>query len=444
MSVRSARRTPEDLAGSGWYDILPAADATPALAETIHTDFLVIGAGFAGCHATRRLLELNDTADVVLLEAQDIGFGACGRNSGFMIDLPHELQSDDYSADTSHSEDEIRINRTAIDFATQCAEEFDLGAHLKRVGKYHGAADAAGTRALDAFCDGLDRLNEPYTKLSALDMKALTGSDFYTSGIHTPGCAILQPAGYIRGLVRELDRRYQSLRVFAHSPALRIESRDGEHIVQTPTGKIHAQRLVLTVNGHLASFGWHQRDLMHVFTFATMTRQLSAAAQKTLGGQPEWGLVSAHPMGSTVRRIDNRIIIRNTFTYNPDMATTTEQVERLGERHDRSFARRFGHLGEVPVRSRWGGHLCLSRNSATVFGELEKNLYAACCHNGLGTSKGTLGGMLIADYACGRHSDDLHAMLNGPAPSRLPPAALMTPAARAYLAWTQWRAGKDR
>ena len=59
--------------------------------------------------------------DIVLLEAKQIAEGPSGRNSGFMIDLPHNLASGDYLGETSNSLKEIQSNRTAINFAKQMA-----------------------------------------------------------------------------------------------------------------------------------------------------------------------------------------------------------------------------------------------------------------------------------------------------------------------------------
>ena len=57
----------------------------------MNADYLIIGGGFAGLSAARRLNQLEPTAKIVVLEACDIGEGPAGRNSGFMIDLPHNL-----------------------------------------------------------------------------------------------------------------------------------------------------------------------------------------------------------------------------------------------------------------------------------------------------------------------------------------------------------------
>jgi glycine/D-amino acid oxidase-like deaminating enzyme len=60
-------------------------------------------------------------------------------------------------------------------------------------------------------------------------------------------------------------------------------------------------------------------------------------------------------------------------------------------------------------------------NHVPAFGEIEENMYSACCENGLGTVKSTLAGVLAADLATGTRSEHLKEFQNQPAPSRLPP-----------------------
>ena len=100
-------------------------------------------------------------------------------------------------------------------------------------------------------------------------------------------------------------------------------------------------------------------------------------------------------------------------------------------------------LGNTEMQYRWAGQLCLSRNSVPVFGEVEKGLYVACCQNGLGVSKGTLAGALIADLAMGVDSPLVREMLEYAAPKKLYPEPFMTLGAKTRLWWGQRKAGRD-
>lgn len=426
--------------GSGWYELLPPPGPAIPLEGERSADWVIVGAGFAGLAAALRLTRLCPGERIALIDAQRVGWGAAGRNSGFMIDLPHDLSSADYAGKLENDLREIRLHRAAIDFAREAVEAFGLQSCFDPCGKYHGAVDDGGVRALANFSRHLDALGESYESLDAADMRRVTGTDFYVAGIHTPGAVMLQPAAFVRGLADALSDR---LTIHENSPVTRIET-GPVHTVRTANGCISAPRVILTVNGHAESFGFYRRRLMHVYTFASMTRRLTSAEARRLGGEPSWSLIPAHPMGSTVRRLrEARIVVRNTFTYNPDMETDAAQIARLGRRHDRSFRARFPMLADVDMAYRWGGHLCLSRNHVPGFGEVEERLYAAVCQNGLGVVNGTLHGMLIAELATGTKSPALAELNGSDEPAKLPPEPFMSAGARSALWWKHLRAGRE-
>ncbi|MGE0004313.1 MAG: NAD(P)/FAD-dependent oxidoreductase [Parvibaculaceae bacterium] len=424
---------------SGWYGILPPPQPPKVLRGHHRADWVIVGAGFAGLSAARRLSQLVPGDRIVVVDAQRIGWGAAGRNSGFMIDLPHELGGEHYGGARDHDRKRIRMNRAAIEFSASAAEEFGLQPHVVRAGKIHGAATEHGLRSLREFEGHLAGLDEPFQRLDAADLRRITGTDFFAGGTFTPGTVMVQPAAFIRGLAKGLAGRVE---VFENSPVETLDT-GRDHRVRTAEGEIVAPRLILTVNGHLESFGFYRRRLLHVFTYASMTRALDERQKAALAGEPSWGLIPADPMGSTVRRVNDRIVVRNTFTYNPDMATSDRQVARIGRVHDRSFRARFPMLGDVGMEYRWGGHLCLSLNSAPAFGEIEDRVYAAGCCNALGTVQGTLYGMLAASLAVGADDPMVVDALNEPAPVELYPEPLMSIGAPLRLWAMQKRAGRE-
>src|SRR5215471_6453625 len=114
MAIRRALRTPSDINGSGWYRLLPEPPPPRVLEGDRRADWVILGAGFAGLSAARRLSQLVPGERIVVLEAQRIGWGAAGRNSGFMIDLPHELASESYAGGLQKDLKQIRMNRAGI------------------------------------------------------------------------------------------------------------------------------------------------------------------------------------------------------------------------------------------------------------------------------------------------------------------------------------------
>ncbi|MEM6423420.1 MAG: FAD-binding oxidoreductase, partial [Pseudomonadota bacterium] len=235
--------------------------------------------------------------------------------------------------------------------------------------------------------------------------------------------------------------------LYEETPAIEITRRGRDWRVATPQGSITVPRLILAVNGHLESFGYMARRLVHIHLYASMTCALTASKQAALGGEARWGVTPADPAGSTVRRIDGtggtRIVMRNSMTYDPNLETTEARVMRLGHRHDRRLAARFTALAGIDMEYRWAGRLCLSLNDAPAFGEIDDGVFAACCQNGLGTTKGTIAGKLAADLAAQGNDPLIADLLAEERPRRLPPEPLATVGALATMRWREWSAGDE-
>lgn len=436
----TASKIPADPAGSGWYELLPPPPGANVLDQDLTTDWIIIGAGFAGLSAAWQLAEKCPDSSVAVLDAQRIAWGAAGRNSGFFIDLPHNLQSQAYVGDDSSDRKHIQFNRFAIEFAKARAEQCEITEHLSHCGRINAATDNAGLKALQAYSRHLENLGEPFTRYDNDDLKRVTGTDYYNGGIHMPGCLLIQPVAYIRGLAENLPN---NVTVYENSPVVSIETGDTCKVT-TPKGSVTGAKIILTVNGHIESFGLYQRRLMHVFLYGSMTRELTDKQSRELGGDPEWGITPAHPMGSTVRRLrENRIIVRNHITYNPERETSQKLIQRSRNRHIDSFRNRFPMLKDVELEYTWSGHLCMARNSVPIFGEIEKNLFAACCQNGVGATHGTYSGVFIVDHALGDNHDMVQDILGHDLPKKLFPEPFMSIGAKTHLWWGQKQASKD-
>ena len=446
---RQITRLPRDTGVTGWNAILGPAPSYPEAEGAISADWLVIGGGFAGLSAAKRLVELRGGDRIVLLEATRIGVGPAGRNSGFMIDLPHELSGDGYAGNADGDRLQINLNRHAQGFAKACAVEYDMPAEaVSQIGRMNGAVNARGEAHNASYAAKLAALDEDYTKLSAAEMKEMTGTDIYRSGLVLPGAVMLQPALYVREMAAGLTGRETSpVSIFEASPATAFTRQGESWQVTTPKATITAGRIVMAVNGHAESFGFFRQRLMHVFTYASMTTALSGEQQARLGGLPAWGITPADPMGSTVRRHagigGNRIIIRNRWTFDPSMQVDEARIARFRRDHDRAFRRRFPMLADVDLEYSWGGRLCLSRNSVPAFGEVEPGMFSACCQNGLGTAKGTLAGIGAVELATRSNSPIVQDLLSYDEPVKLPPAPIARLGATLVLRWREWRAGAE-
>ena len=446
MTTFTARRTPVHKGPAAWSAILPGQPAPVPLPGDLSVDVAIIGGGFAGLAAARRLRQLDPTLQVAVLEASRLAEGASGRNSGFMIDLPHEITSDDY-AGNGDDRGLIALNRHAIAFAKGAVEDYAIRPdYFDPVGKVNGAASDTADALNRSYAEHLTSLGEPNTRLDAEGMYRLTGSRHYVSGLYTPGTVMLQPAGLIRGFGEGL--RAAGVGIWEQTPVTAFARHGSGWTLTTPQGRVSAAKVILANNGHLESFGFAANRLMHVFLYASMTVDLPPEALKTLGGQPRWGVTPSDPMGTTVRRIDtglggNRIITRTCASFLPGMEASDAALRRTAAVHARKFADRFPPLAGVKQEYTWAGHLCLARNGVSIARELEPGLFAATVCNGLGTARSTLAGIAAAELAMGQTSDATRHFAGEAEPTKLPPKPFSTIGANVFLRFKEWRAGRE-
>ena len=439
-------RHPKNPGPAAWAKILPDAAHHPTLEENGHVDFLIIGGGFAGLTAARRISELEPTATVAVVEAFRLAEGPAGRNSGFMIDLPHDLASDDYGGQAARDHQSIRHNRAAISYACDMVDTFGLPNEcFQKIGKINAAATEKGIAHNQAYQDHLTHLNEPYDILDDRQMRELTGITYYNQGLYTPGTVMLQPAQYIQSLGAAIVSN--RIEIYENSPVTALDKVDGTWLAQTTKGSISASTVILATNGLVQAFGYFKSRVVHIFTYASMTRALRSDEVARLGGAAHWGFTPADPLGTTVRRISgiggDRIIIRNRATYEPSLSPSEHRLRGVYAQHDASFDARFPMLKGVEMEHRWGGHLALTLNGVGGFGQLEDGLYSACLQNGLGTVKGTLHGMAIADMCLKHASNIVDELLDEATPKRLPPEPISQVAATLRLKLSERAAGRE-
>ncbi len=445
--MRTPVRRLVPLAGpAAWNSILGPRPAAQPLVGTTTADIVIVGAGFAGLSAARRIKQLQPNATVVVVDAVRVGEGSAGRNSGFMIDLPHDLASDDY-AGAGDDRAVINLNRSAIQFAGEAVEEYGIDSNFfDRAGKVNGAVSETAQAHNESYAKHLSTLGETSETLDSQQMQELTGSTHYTSGLFTPGTVMLQPAGYIHGLANGL--RTQGVTIHENSPVTALERHGPAWHVTTPKGSISTGQIILTVNGHLESFGFERGRLMQLFLYAVMTPKLDAEMINRVGGQSRWGITPSDPMGTTMRRIDdhqggNRIITRTCATLKPNRVVTQENVARAARVMQGKFDQRFPQLAGLKMEYAWAGHLCLTLNSVSVMRKLDEGVFSGCVQNGLGTARGTLTGIGAAELACGETSAITRHFGAEGQPKKLPPQPFQQIGANAMLRYREWRAKSE-
>jgi len=433
---------PADDKRCAWYHLSNQRQVKPSHSGKSSARWAVIGAGYTGLAAARRLAVNFPDDEVILIEAQEVGYGTAGRNAGFAIDLPHDIGAEDYIGDIEIAKTTLKLNLLGQSILQTLVRQHGIDCHMRASGKYQGAVEKRGIAVLEAYQRGLDKLGQEYEVIGEQDLPQHIGTSFYKKGLYTPGTVLLQPSALVKGLADSLP---SNVTLYENTPITEVEYGD-KVVLKHANGQITADKLILANNAFGQRFGFSQiqRTMLPVFLYASMTRPLTEQEQSQLGGKDFWGVIPSDPFGSTVRRThDNRILIRNSFSFNPNGRPKQHCLDRFVHRHKKSFENRFPMLPEVDFEYTWSGSLALSQNHKGFFGQLAPNVFGALCCNGLGITRGTVTGTLLADWLAGQRNELIDFLLETSGPNRVPPEPFLSIGVNATLWWGQMKSGLE-
>lgn len=425
---------------SGWLSQHPQPAAFPALTAAIDADWAVIGAGYAGLAFARRLALLQPAAKIVVLEAGVAYDNASGRNSGFIIGLPHNIGSDTAELKKAHAYRQLL--QAGIQRLKNLVDAHQIDCGWEAAGKYHCQAAPGQESILQDYCASLDRLEENYQLLESEALQAKLGTRFYHKAIFTPDTVLVNPALLIAGLAAALP---ENVHLYYHSPALAIDYQR-EATVYTATGSVRAKKVMLATNalsGHLLP-GLRRQAAMA--TFASLTPPLSAAQLARLPEMTSWGLTPVNAIaGATLRFTpDRRFLIRQHVIPALNGGVSARQTQRAARLHQQLFRKLYPQLEDVAFSHCWSGTISVTRNGAPQWGQLNKWLYTAGGCNGAGISKQTIAGELLADLAAGEDNPLIAQMQALGKANWLPPSPVLNVAIHGALQKERWMGRKER
>lgn len=418
----------------GWISTAGGWPVYPGLSGKQHTDWVIIGAGFTGLAAARRLAELAPEQRILLIDGKHPGQGASARNSGFVV--AHE--SPGHAQLHTQTGRESYLARNAIDRAgvaelATLIKEHNIDCQWDKTGSIHAASDPRNFEVLHKHHQAFSELGIEATLLEANQLSRRLGTQHYKLGVYCEGGALVQPAMLIKGLLENLP---EQIEIYQQTPVISIQQApDSKLLIELPDGEIRARGVILGINAFMPGLGFQKNRMFPLALTASLTRCLNAQEETELNHAKSWGVLAPKSLGATVRlTTDRRLLIRNTAEYlprgiNPGMLAARRKI------HLEGLKRRFPWLRDDTIDSTWSGQIGISANSRPVFGEIQKNVYSAGCYNASGVAKGTVMGRLIVDHALNNPSGLLDAARGIATPSWIPGPAIFSPLVKVRMAY---------
>ena len=356
-------------------------------------DVCVIGGGFTGLSAALNLAERG--MQVVLLEAERIGFGASGRcggliGSGQRIDVLDAEEVFGHArskllwdfAEMAKQEIRDRVAQHTIDCDLQKGQL--VGIHKKR---YLGWA----AESSDALAERYD-----YPDTHALDReatRAMVATDSFLEGFFDPNAATIHPLNYVLGLANAAREAgvtiYEGSRVTAYT-------RTDPTVVSTDKGSVTASFVVLACNGYLGKLEPRVAGkMMPINNFMIATEPLGEErCSKLISGR--FGVHDTRFVVNYFRRSDDhRLLFGGGENYRPGFPRDIAAFVRP------SMLKLFPQLDNVAIDYAWGGTLSVTVNRLPHVGRLQPNLFFGQGYSGHGIATASFAGKLIAEAITG-------------------------------------------
>lgn len=417
----------------GWNALLPSREVHPPATGQLTVQYAVVGAGFTGMAAARRLCKLNPNADVVMIEATTIGEGSSARNSGFLT--REEYPSSNSTKSIEQNKALNSFNREAFDDLKQIIEDHQIACDFHISGRIRAAATLEGAETLRKFQQALEATGHPTQTLDESALHRLIGTSYYKFGIHTATGHLVQPAALIRGMLSALPQQVQ---VHENSPVLDLERRGKQWLLKTNSAQIAADHVIMATNSSVKFFGYLRDKVVTIYTYAGITERLKPSEIANLGSLETWGVLPAHRLGTTVRRVGaDRLLVRSLYAYENSISETL-----VHDALHRRFHNRYPELSHIRLEHVWGGVTALTLNGSPYVGCLEPGLYASAGCNGSGIVKGTALGSYMAELAHSNKPDPQVLKAYGSA-NKILPDPFRSLGFKVISAWESRKAGLE-
>lgn len=371
-----------------YRDTAPDAPPTPPLDGEVRADIAVVGGGITGLSTALHAAEAG--ARVVLLEAEDPGFGASGRNGGQVnpgLKPDPDTVERDFGPDLGGRMNALAGAAPSLVF--DLIQRHGIACEARRQGTLRAAVRPKHAAAIRATVDQLVRRGAPVEYLERGAIAALTGTGRYVGAMLDRRGGDLNPLGYCRGLagaaIRAGARIHGGTRVTAarrHAGGWRLES---------ARGSVISPHLVLATNGYTDGL-WPQlkRTIIPLFGAIAASERLDDAASRAI--LPGRSVLYESGAITVYYRIDSdrRLLIGGRGP--------TREIDSLDPlAHLLAYARELWPILEgVRWSHAWGGRLAMTRDHYPHVHEPAPGVLACLGYNGRGVAMATAMGAQLA------------------------------------------------
>lgn len=391
---------------SHWWADLGVPDPQDVLDGDAEADVAIVGAGYTGLWTAYYLKELRPDLDIRVVEQRFAGYGASGRNGGWLsASVTGGL---DGYARTHPREDVARFQvamNDAVDEVIRVTERHGIDAHVRRGGTLLVARNAAQAGRARAAALGAERWPETGARLlSADESLARIRVAGTRAAMWEPHCARIHPGRLVRGLAHVARER--GVRIHEGTTVRAIAPRR----VETDRGVLRARHVIRATEGFTAGLAGERRTWVPMNSSMIVTDPLPTELWARIGWEHHDTLEDfSHVYSYAQRTADGRIAIGgrgNPYRFGSRTDLDGDIPDRTVQHLHEVLCSWFPEVRDVPVAHAWSGVLGVPRNwRATVSHDPTTGMGWAGGYVGTGVTAANLAGRTLADLVAGERTD---------------------------------------
>jgi glycine/D-amino acid oxidase-like deaminating enzyme len=388
-----------------WSDRPDAPPSAPRLTGHDDAGLVIVGGGFTGLWAAIQAKEEDPRRDVVLLEARTIGFGASGRNGGFVdASLTHGLHNG-----VRHFGSEIgtlhQLGLQNLGDIADTLRRHDVGAEWDSRGMLYVATEPYQVSQLRGQAELLNAYGETAQVLDAAQTRAELSSPTYQGGcLRETGKATVNPVLLAWGLRRIAESL--GTRIYEHSPVLRLEADRASIAALTPYGSVRAARAIVGTSAYPAPLKAIRRYVAPVYDYVLVTEPLSAAQLSSLAWARRMPIADSGNQFHYYRlTADNRILWGGydaIYYFGGDVGAHRDERAASFATLASHFFETFPQLEGIRFTHQWGGAIDTCTRFCATFGTaMDGRAAYAVGYTGLGVAATRFGARVALDLVDG-------------------------------------------
>lgn len=422
---------------SFWLDDKNRPEPCSTLTQTIKADLCIVGAGFTGLWAALLARESNPDLEVVLVEGTEAGYGASGRNGGF---VDHCL-THSYENGLQRWPDEfatlVRLGYENLDAIEKAVNRYQIDCDFQRTGELKIATEAYQVKDLRNAPEEAKRFGINLEWWDREKARSIVNSPIYLGGLYDPRVAMVNPAQLVWGLRRVCLEN--GVRLFERTQVTGLGDEAKEVQVRTQYGLVRARQVILATNAFPPVLKSLKRYIVPVYDYALMTEPLTNTQREAIGWQKRIGVGDSGNQFHYYRTSsDGRILFGGydaVYHWNngfgPHLETNYESFGRLADH----FFQTFPQLEGTHFTHAWGGAIDTCSRFSAFWGQaFNKKLAFVAGYTGLGVGASRFGAQVMLDLLNGRDNERAQLRMVHEKPVPFPPE----PVRSAVVNLTRW------